>query len=232
MLPLAHSPPLLGRIDLTSSLPIVIECSLITMARPTVIRDETIIDAARAVFLARGIRATTAEVAERAGVSEGSIFKRFKSKVELFQAAMGAQLEEPEFLDKLAERVGHGDFRDNLFEIGTQAVAFFRTITPLMMMAWSNPGADGLPCMMGQPNPPPLRILKKLTSFFEAEMRAGRLRRHDPEIIARMFLGSINNFVAFEILLKSHEELPMAAETFVRGLCQTLWLGIAPASAT
>jgi len=54
------------------------------MARPTVIRDETIIDAAREVFLERGFGATTAEVAVRAGVSEGSIFKRFNSKVDLF----------------------------------------------------------------------------------------------------------------------------------------------------
>jgi AcrR family transcriptional regulator len=198
------------------------------MSRPTVIRDETIIEAAREVFLARGIRATTAEVAERAGVSEGSIFKRFKSKVDLFHAAMAAQLEEPDFLTTLSERVGQGDVRENLCAIGMQVVAFFRAVTPLMMMAWSNPGAESIPCMMSQPNPPPMRTLKKLSAFFEAEIRAGRVRRHDPEIIARMFLGSIHNFVFFEVLLKSQEELPLPAETFIRGLVQTLWVGVEP----
>jgi AcrR family transcriptional regulator len=202
------------------------------MSRPTTIRDETIIDAAREVFLARGIRATTAEVAERAGVSEGSIFKRFKSKVDLFHAAMAPQLEEPDFLKTLAERVGHGDVRDNLFEIGMQVVGFFRAVTPLMMMAWSNPGGQSIPCMMSQPNPPPMRTLKKLAAFFEAEIRAGRVRRHDPEIIARMFLGSIHNFVFFEVLLKSQEELPLPAESFVRGLVQTIWVGVEPVPST
>ena len=62
------------------------------MARPTSIKDETIVAAAREVFLERGIQATTAEVAERAGVSEGSVFKRFKTKSELFRAAMGDRL--------------------------------------------------------------------------------------------------------------------------------------------
>ena len=59
------------------------------MARPTVIRNEAILQAARDVFLERGILATSAEVAQRAGVSEGSLFKRFKTKADLFRAAMG-----------------------------------------------------------------------------------------------------------------------------------------------
>jgi len=47
------------------------------MARPPVITEERILDAARGVFLKKGIRATTAEVAKRAGIAEGSIFNRF-----------------------------------------------------------------------------------------------------------------------------------------------------------
>jgi hypothetical protein len=43
----------------------------LTMARPVTISDEQILDAARAVFTEKGPRATTAEIAERAGVSEG-----------------------------------------------------------------------------------------------------------------------------------------------------------------
>ena len=199
------------------------------MGRPTVIRDETIIDAAREVFLERGYQATTAEVAERAGVSEGSIFKRFSSKVDLFQAAMRSQIEEPDFVKTLAARVGQGQVWDNLVEIGMQVVAFFRTTTPLMMMKWSNPGPEGsVPCMMNEPNPPQLRTLARMAGFFEAEARAGRIRRHDPEIIARAFLGAIHNFVVFELLFKGHEQLPMPAETFVRGLVNLLWGGIAP----
>src|SRR5579883_458509 len=108
------------------------------MARPATIKDETIIEAARAVFLARGIRATTAEVAERAGISEGTIFNRFKSKVDLFRAAMQFKLEEPEWIKDLAKLVGKGKIDETLVQIGLQVIGFLRTCIPLMMMAWSN----------------------------------------------------------------------------------------------
>jgi AcrR family transcriptional regulator len=199
------------------------------MARPVSISDETILDAARQVFLERGIQATTAEVAERASVSEGSIFKRFKSKIGLFRAAMGEQLDEPSWLKQLPHRVGrHEDLREGLFELGMEIVDFFRELMPLVMMNWSNPGADGLPAIASEPDPPPLRALKSMTAFFEAEMRAGRLRRHDPEIIARTFVGGLNHFVFMDVVFRGREELPLAQATYVRGLVNLLWKGIDP----
>jgi AcrR family transcriptional regulator len=200
------------------------------MARPITIKDETILEAARAVFLERGIQGTTAEVAERAGVSEGTVFNRFKSKIELFQAAM--QLAEPAWLKTLGDRVGEGEVRDNLLDLGAQIIAFFRTILPLMMMAWSNPAAaDDRPLLPGAfsgPNPPPLRALKQIAAYFEAEMRRKRMRRHDPEVLARAFLGPLHSYVFFELLLAANEELPLSEEVFLRGLVNLLWNGAAP----
>jgi AcrR family transcriptional regulator len=198
------------------------------MARPVSIKPETIIEAARQVFLERGIQATTAEVAERAGISEGTIFKRYKSKIDLFRAAMGQDLAEPNWTERLAARVGQGTVEGNLFDIGMGVIAFFREMMPLMMMAWSNPSPSGLPGPLAGPNPPPIRALKLLTGFFEAEMRGGRLRKHDAEIVARTFLGGLNNFVFLEVLYRANNELPLPAETYVRGLVQLLWAGIAP----
>jgi AcrR family transcriptional regulator len=199
------------------------------MSRPVSIKDETIIEAARQVFLERGIQATTAEVAERAGVSEGSIFKRFKSKGELFRAAMAHLHDELAFARDLAGRVGKADVREVLFETGMEIVVFFRQLMPLHMMAWSNPGSEGLPKALRGPNPPPVRALKNITGYFEAEMRGGRMRRQDPEIVARAFLGSVHTFVFFELLYQMNGELPLAAETYVRGLVSLLWTGIDPA---
>jgi AcrR family transcriptional regulator len=202
------------------------------MARPVSIKDETILAAAREVFLERGIQATTAEVAERAGVSEGTVFKRFRSKVDLFRAAMNDHLGEALWLRLLAERVGKGDLRENLFEAGMSIIAFFRNLLPFMMMAWSNPGPDGLPAFLSAPNPPPLQALKKLSGFFEAEMRAGRIRRHDPEVVARSFIGPLQNYVFFEIVHRAQAELPLAQETFVRGLVNLLWSGLEPGASS
>jgi AcrR family transcriptional regulator len=200
------------------------------MARPATITDAQILDAARTLFLEKGIQATTAEVARKAGIAEGSIFKRFPTKHELFMAAMAPTLEEPEFLRTLAERVGRGDLRHHLYEVGMLAVAFFRRLLPLMMMSWSNRGPGELPPHLAQPNSPPLRALKRLAAYLEAEMRARRLRRCDPEILSRAFLGGLQNYVFFELLMKANDELPLPAEMHVRGLVAILWNGVAPAS--
>jgi hypothetical protein len=142
---------------------------------------------------------------------------------------MGDKIEAPSWTQHLAERVGKGDVRENLFELGMEIITFFRQTMPLMMMSWSNPGPHGLPHLISGPNPLPIRALKQLTSYFEAEMRAGRLRVHDPEIVARNFLGAMTQYVFFEVLHASSEQLPMAQEMYLRGLVNLLWTGVAPA---
>ena len=196
------------------------------MARPAHITDEQILEAAREIFLERGIRATTAEVARRAGVAEGSIFKRFKTKHELFSSAM--RLDDFGWVKGLPARVGQGEIKEQLVELGVEILEFFRKLLPLMMMAWSNPGPDGLPPILSAPNPPPLRALKQLAAYFEAEMRLKRLKRHDPEIVARTFVGALQNYVFFELLLKAQDELPLPPEMHVRGLVSLLSTGLLP----
>jgi AcrR family transcriptional regulator len=196
------------------------------MARPPTIKDAQILQAAREVFLEKGITATTAEVARRAGVAEGSLFNRFKTKHDLFRAAMQDQMEEPPWLEMLDRRVGQGDVRETLFDVGLEIVQFYRRLMPLMMMSWSNPKA-GIPELQ---HDAPLRAFRRVTAFFAAEMEAGRLRRHDPEILARGFLGSLSNYVFFELLLNAEKEMSMPPDTFLRGLLELLWSGVAPVS--
>src|SRR6187551_2653742 len=104
------------------------------MARPTTISDERILEAARAVFLEHGIAATTADVARRAGVAEGSIFKRFSTKAELFKAAMAIDFDDPDFIRTLVGARDEDQPADTLYQVGLQAVGFFRRMMPLIMM--------------------------------------------------------------------------------------------------
>jgi AcrR family transcriptional regulator len=197
------------------------------MARPAVIQDSDILEAAREVFLNRGFRATTAEVAARAGVSEGSIFKRFKSKFELFQAAVGSLDATPACIDALPARVGLGDLRATLVEVGRELASHMREVVPLHLLAFSNPGPDGAPPHLNGGKPAPIRTLEALTQFFDAEMRANRLVQCDPEIVARTFVGGIHNYVILDLLFQAHEE-PMPEETFLHGLVDVLFRGVEP----
>lgn len=198
------------------------------MARPVKIDDECILDAARAVFLERGIEATTAEVAARAGVSEGSVFKRFHTKHQLFHAAMTQGIPEFAWAESVHRRVGRGDVRTELAELSLEVVEHLRRVVPIVMLSWSNPGTNGLPPELAEPNPPPLRALRELTAYFEAEMRRGRIRRQDPEIVARTFMGSLWTYVQMEIVFRAHEVMPLGIEPFVRGFVELLSTGLAP----
>jgi AcrR family transcriptional regulator len=53
-----------------------------------------IVEAARAVFAERGLEASTADIAHRAGVGEATLFRRFPTKDDLITAIVQAQLDE------------------------------------------------------------------------------------------------------------------------------------------
>jgi AcrR family transcriptional regulator len=165
------------------------------MARPVTISDEQILDAAREVFLEEGFTAQTARIAARAGVSEGSLFNRFKTKAGLFLAAIGIPLVAPwhETLDRLS---GKGDLRKNLVEIFRQMLDHDAKVMPRVMMLWASKGGARLspPEIMkhlsrepGMEVPPPIRDIMKLGEFFAREMELRRMRRCDPRTAAIVF---------------------------------------------
>lgn len=196
------------------------------MSRPTVIQNDTIIAAAREVFLERGLLGTTADVAARAGVSEGTIFKRFKSKDDLFRAAMQPPID-PALFAGLAQRVGKGEVREHLEDVGLLALEQFRKLVPFIMTLMSSPGFSGLP-KAHEGTHPATRGMRAMMGYLEAEMRLGRIRRSDPEILARAFLGAVFNYAFLDTTTIANEELPLPAQTFVRGLVAVLWAGIDP----
>jgi AcrR family transcriptional regulator len=76
------------------------------MARPSTIFNQQILDAARAEFLAHGFtKASTVDIARRAGVSEGSIFNRFSTTV-AEAATFDAQTLEANLRDEVRAELG------------------------------------------------------------------------------------------------------------------------------
>ncbi len=58
------------------------------MGRPKTIEDRELLEAARKVFREQGHTATTRDVARAAGISQAVLYQRFKTKDELFLAAL------------------------------------------------------------------------------------------------------------------------------------------------
>jgi AcrR family transcriptional regulator len=171
-----------------------------------VISTERLLEVAREVFLELGIRATTSEVAARAGIAEGTIFHRFKSKEELFRAAMNF---DPDTALQLAyallARAGEGDQRQTLIEFAERFMEFGRAAMPVMMMSWSNPES-----LCAERNSERAtryhKVVAALGQYFDAEMTGGRLRKVDSEVAARMLLGSLHHYCMIELFVGAASE--------------------------
>jgi AcrR family transcriptional regulator len=167
--------------------------------RPPVISNERLLEVAREVFVELGIRATTLEVATRAGVAEGTIFHRFKSKQELFRAAMQFDPEQAlTFVERLPSLAGKGELRATLIGFAEEFLQIGRVAVPVMMLSWSNPESQLCSPLAEERSERFRRVIRAIRAFFEAEMAAGRLARRNPEVVARMLLGSLHHFCVSE----------------------------------
>lgn len=183
-----------------SASPVITSVQARSRGRPPVISTERLLEVARDVFLELGIRATTAEVAARAKIAEGTIFHRFKSKEELFRAAMNFDPDAPlALVEALPELRGRGDLRQTLIDFSRRFLQLGRVALPVWMMAWSNPESQLCAQRSSERASRYARVLGGLTAFLEEEMRAGRLRRSDPEVMSRMLIGSLQHFCMIEL---------------------------------
>jgi len=198
--------------------------------RPPRIDSGQLLAVAREVFLERGIRATTLEVATRAGVSEGAVFHRFKSKEGLFSAAMDFYREEaPRLLLEAVSELEGLEPSDALLKLSTTLLDVGRVALPIMMMSWSNPQLCGAtPFDKKKANFK--AFLKEFGAYLERKMDEGKLRRMDAEVFARAFIGSLHHYSMTRILLEDTDEAVIPEGMFVRGLIDLFLNGAAIAS--
>ena len=198
------------------------------MARPITITDEQILEAARTVFLKDGFNASTVEIAQRAGVAEGTLFRRFATKEGLFRAAMKPPAV-PSWVRELDILCGQGEMRDNLMRIVREIIHFAQERIPFVMLRWSHkPSSDTVPTDEG--GAAVARDNRRLAQFLQQEVDQERLRPCQVEIVARLLMGSCMNLVLDSVVNKQ----PLTAEEierFTADLIDTLWQGIAPQGA-
>lgn len=196
------------------------------MGRPVTIDDQKLLEAARTVFLARGASATTEEVARRAGISQASIFKRYKTKQALFLAAMHVHRQRLDWMALLQERAPVVGLRQAMIEMGLEIIGFLEKIFPLVLVGWSNRGEFGFD--KGTPRSGPGRGIEELTQFLQVEMDAGRLNQLDPWSVVRAFAGSLHSYVLMSLVTKNGIGPGWNAKAYVTGVVDVLWEGLTP----
>jgi len=193
------------------------------MPRRTTITTEELLSTARQVFLDQGFSVPTSSIARAAGISEGSIFKRFPTKVALFEAAMKTN-----HLSLSSELTGLAELataRERLEAMGDLLVSFFRQVLPASLMLMANSNLNPIELMQDSPDPLPLRLLNEVTSFLEEEQSKGTIHCVHCKTTATILIGSLRGFVFLEIMQKTKHS-PETTQDFVRGVVETIWTGI------
>lgn len=149
---------------------------------------EEILRATHDLLRERGMaRITTREVAERAGVAEGSVFYHFEDRFGLLRAVFERSL------DPL--KIGDIDPADDLGTILTTMSegieSFLNGSLDVMMAAQSDSGLrDALHAYMLQSDYGPHRGIAGLGSFIAAKQAAGGIRCDvDPKVVASMVVN-------------------------------------------
>jgi AcrR family transcriptional regulator len=167
------------------------------MARPKQFDDEQLLDSLRETYLELGPGASTQELAQAAGVSEGTLFKRFGTKRKIFMAAMRLPLlEDQVWYVQMLDRAGKGSFEAHLRDLARGGLEFASQVMPRMQMIIANgklAHADVVCLVRDEPEdePPPFLLLARFAKLFEIEMDLGRIRRADPVALASLFVGAL-----------------------------------------
>lgn len=188
------------------------------MARPTSIQPDAILEAARKVFMTHGYKASTALIAKTAGVSEGSLFKHYDNKCNLFLASMNVEGSGKSWEDGLMKSVGKGDLRTTLETAGLLLLNHLRLILPRIMMVTSS-GVTIPNHGCSDKCPPPIQKMKVLRNYFNQEIKAGRMKMASPEIQAQAFMGALSHYAWCETIFNYK---PADPAEYVRNVVDTL----------
>ena len=194
------------------------------MPRPRTITDQHILGAAREVFSEHGFSATTAQIARRAGISEGTLFKRFASKEELFAEVIGLN-DLPCWQTELGALAGRGSARDNLETALLAFVEAARVVVPRLLLLWSR-GHAPPPAHLTRPDHL-LRDTRAFADYLDAEVGQGRLRPVDTEVVARALMGALTHYVMLEVHAQGASS-ELSPHRYVHELLEVLWPGLAP----
>lgn len=194
------------------------------MPRPRQTSDEQILEAARATFLAEGPSASTATIAESAGVSQALLFQRFGTKKQLLLTAL-LPSGPPPFIALLEAGPDARPLGEQMTELSMAIAHHLESVLPRFAVLAAS-GFAPQACFDKVNPSPPVMSHRAMSAWVERAQAAELIRPCDPKSLASAWLGSLHaRAFASKVL---GQALPgKSTDAYVADLIDLLTAGIA-----
>jgi len=191
------------------------------MGRKKTIDDETLLTAARKIFVTQGSGATIKQIALAAGISEAAIIQRHATKADLYMAAMTPPFIDPKEI--IANEIA--DTRAALIETGYRLLNHLRQLIPVGLQIAAAP-ESGLADLTRHFPPERLNAhAVALTGFIAERTARGEIATQSPGMTARLLIAAIHSLAVYEQMgLHGGQKL----DSGIPGFIDALWDGLAP----
>lgn len=178
-------------------------------------RRNQLLDVARRLFAEKGLENTTIkDIADAADVAQGLLYHYFRSKDDVFWAIVARDNPFP-IMSELIGSAGNRPAREVLVEAGLRVYDIFNERSELFRIVLRE--FTTRPEMRQAFKMVQAVALGLITRYLEARIAAGELRPHNPDITARMLIGSMAAGIATGV----------PPEPYVTEVVDTLLHGIA-----
>jgi len=154
--------------------------------------EERVLEAAKNLLVKHGYRATTTRrIAKNAGVNEVTLFRKYKSKDRLIEAALAeAEVNALASFDSVFDRKKDTYFHTSFRTLGKDLIQFTRRERDLMILQFT----EGLrmPSVADALSSVPQKVLAHLTKYFQEQIERGGIRKIDPKIAALVFMSYVS----------------------------------------
>ncbi len=171
------------------------------MVRPQLISTDEIIEIARKLFFEDGLSVSMQAIADKVGLSQPALFKRFKTKKELIFAAL-APPEKLPLIDWIDAGPKEGELRPQLEALLGKLWETLLWILPRMMVLKQSK-LEPEEFHKLYKKPPLAVLLEAVSGWLERAKKSGRLRGSgDTDAWAQALLGSLQGRAVLKLILK------------------------------
>lgn len=174
---------------------------------------DKVILAAQKIFGEKGYHAsTTKEISEEAGLSEGTIFRYFKTKKDLLIGVVAPVIEKT--AENLIKANEENDINTVLENIAKNRLKYFKKVFPVMKIILFEGQIDNTFRQKVFQEITHV-VVKRLEKLFEKKIAQGELKEVDVNTLAKTFMSFVIGMAIVNEISKEDFFLPEGAEAFI-----------------